>query len=177
MKKFFIPALAVALLASCTTTQTISKTEYHKQQARIIEPKFQAFMTPLVGDVEVMKEKGRITSEEYIRPINFAASNYEFQIEEAKKYVLFAETKKHNADILIAATYDINTDDVRKGIVSIRVSGYPAKYVNWRPASTDDYKWINTTYKQEPTPNAVQQPTSANAPRTATWTGKIVNAQ
>lgn len=178
MKKFIFPVLAIALFGSCTTQMTsLSKTEYHKQQARIIEPKFQAFMTPLVGDVEVMKEKGRITSEEYIRPINFAAANYEYQIEEAKKYVLFAETKKHDADILIAATYDINTDDVRKGTISIRVSGYPAKYVNWRPAATDDYKWINTTYKQEPTPNAVHQPTSTNAPRVATLTGRIINAQ
>lgn len=156
MKKFILPALAVALLSSCGTTTQLGKTEYHAQQARITEPKFQAFMTPLVGEVEVMKEKGRITSEAYIRPINFGAANYEYQIEEAKKYVLFAETKKHNADILIAATYDINTDDVRKGTVSIVVSGYPAKYVNWRPAKEEDYKWIGSTYLNKEEKQAVK---------------------
>lgn len=50
-------------------------------------------------------------------------------------------SQKHNADVIVAATFNIKTNDEGTGYI-VTVVGYPATFANWKTAEASDYEWI-----------------------------------
>jgi hypothetical protein len=72
---------------------------------------------------------------------------------EFKKIALSKAAKIHDADLLVGTIIDVITNDA--GLLEITVSGYPAKYTNFRNATKTDIENVQAarvaTYGQDNT--------------------------
>ena len=72
---------------------------------------------------------------------------------ELKKIALSKATKLYDADLLVGTIIDVITNDA--GLLEITVSGYPAKYTNFRNATKTDIENVQAariaTYGQDNT--------------------------
>ena len=136
MKKLFLVSL-LALTAMSSFAQKVKKPEnasaYTESAARNIEPRSGVIVTPLIADMQIVSQE-RIEYTEtlpyYVTPeiVAFVPS--------FKKTVFFHATKEHKCDALAASLIDVTTTP--EGFLQITVTGYPAKYVNFRNATSDD---------------------------------------
>ena len=58
-----------------------------------------------------------------------------------RSYAVYMSSQKHNADVIVAATFNIKTNDEGTGYI-VTVVGYPATFANWKTAEASDYEWI-----------------------------------
>lgn len=140
---------------------------YNSTAARNLEPRHEIVVTPLLADVAVQKEEvetlvdGKTVRKEVFRKadfekdyyvdIDYSRANRELFINELKKQALFDCSKEYGADLIVGALISTQTvDDDRNGatdrsgnrfVVRINIIGYPANYVDFRPADQSDY-WI-----------------------------------
>lgn len=56
-----------------------------------------------------------------------------------KKTALLNAAKKYGADVIVAATIEVETTD--SGNLKITVMGFPARYTNFRKATEKDAGW------------------------------------
>lgn len=118
--KLFVLGAAIALMASCTTTKSVSSTT---STARTLDPE-----TPeLVADLEVANMK--VTGE-------FKA---DFGTDEAvneqmlKDNAVYNALKTMKADVLVAPQYHVVKETSGRKYYTVTVTGYPAFYRNFRP--------------------------------------------
>jgi len=119
-------------------------------QSRVIEPKQDVFIVPLVADIQVTDKQVR---QDY-GPFQFSfdkvagLTTYEDIVSWLKASALYNANREADSDLIVAATFKITTDAKAKGYV-VTVSGYPAKFVNFRSLKLDkpeDYDWISVVY-------------------------------
>ena len=132
--------LLVSLVALATTTgfaQKVKKPEnlstYTESAARNIEPRSGVIVTPVIADMQILRQERVEYSETlpyYVTPeiVAFVPS--------FKKTVFFHATDSFKCDALAASLIDVTTTS--EGFLKITVTGYPAKYVNFRNATADD---------------------------------------
>lgn len=132
--------LLVSLVALATTTGFAQKVKnpenlstYTESAARNIEPRSGVIVTPLIADMQILRNERVEYSETlpyYVTPeiVSFVPS--------FKKTVFFHATKEHKCDALAASLIDVTTTP--EGFLQITVTGYPAKYVNFRNATAND---------------------------------------
>ena len=131
--------LLVSLVALATTTgfaQKVKKPEnvstYTESAARNIEPRSGVIATPVIATMDVSKERKEYsdTLDYYVTPeiVPFIPS--------FKKTVFYQATKKHGCDAFVASLIDVTT--TREGLLVITVTGYPAKYKEFRDATAED---------------------------------------
>jgi hypothetical protein len=133
MKKFFIIAsVACVTLSSCTfpqndnlNTQTVKKQNANVSNLYIKTVNTQNIeISPLLADLVISEEK---ITHEYIHNTNGDLKN-------AKDCAVYDALRKYgNADVLVAPQFDIKLNN---GVERIIVSGYPAKYKNFRNDKT-----------------------------------------
>ena len=118
--KLFVLGAAIALMASCTTTKSVSSTT---SNARTLDPE-----TPeMVADLEVANMK--VTGE-------FKA---DFGTDEAvneqmlKDNAVYNALKTMKADVLVAPQYHVVKETSGRKYYTVTVTGYPAFYRNFRP--------------------------------------------
>ena len=58
-----------------------------------------------------------------------------------RSYAIYMSSQKHNADVIVAATFNVKTNDDGNGY-KVTVIGYPATFINWKTAEASDYEWI-----------------------------------
>lgn len=134
MKKVFFILFAGVLMASCTTVYYTY--DYNESTARNLEPEHVMLTTPVIADLEVSST--RITHVERDAYRDIAVDNFTIQpenIEGYKKIALSKAAKAHDADVLVASMIDVQTID---GRLVITVTGFPAKYKNFRKATLQD---------------------------------------
>ena len=153
MKKIIMMSLLV-LTAMSSFAQKMKKPDnassYTESAARNIEPRSGVVVTPTIADLQVVSDE-RIEYTEtlpyYVTPeiVSFVPS--------FKKTVFFHATKEHGCDALVASLVDVVTTP--EGFLQITVTGYPAKYVNFRNATADDvwmvqmYQLINNAHNND----------------------------
>lgn len=164
-------AVVAAASTSCSKIYTGSN-----QEARVYEPSNTTPLTrPLTADVKVATDK-RVSDTWTFdltpsRKIKSLDKNGELPTA-LKVKALAKSSNKHNADMIIAATFDYQQEikvkgflrKVKSNVVTVTVSGYPAHFTNWEPLSKDskDYEWIEDFYgikigkdKKDSTPSNV----------------------
>ena len=145
MKKLLLVACAF-ILALNMNAQKKASVEIHQAQARQVEPLIQTFIMPKVAEMSVGSE--RISFVTYISPNEANAMYIGDGLDpfyEMKAYALANTCKANNADVIVAATYLIDTDKTNGGY-NVTVVGYPGIYEKWRDVQQGDYQWIQSVY-------------------------------
>lgn len=144
MKKILLMvALAVGSLSvfaqktTTTTTTSIQFNEVRKPQV-FVEP----IVKPLVVEVEILKDKPTFFETTLPKSKVLELGN---DFENVKNYGLFLYAAKTSSDMIVAATYNFYTNPDHQGDedwFKLEIKGFPAKFVNWHTATTDDYEWM-----------------------------------
>lgn len=140
MKKFYFIALFsfIGILGMQAQKTTV---KFQDTQARLLDVKTNAYVKPLTVELKVDTSKGRISDE-------WSLSKEQVEVEmggdlaNIRSWGGYQSSKKHNADVIVAATFNFQTDDMRNGFYKLTVVGYPATFVNWTTATQADYEWI-----------------------------------
>lgn len=140
MKKFYFIALFsfIGILGMQAQKTTV---KFQDTQARLLDVKTNAYVKPLTVELKVDTSKGRISDE-------WSLSKEQVEVEmggdlaNIRSWGVYQSSKKHNADVIVAATFNFQTDDMRNGFYKLTVVGYPATFVNWATATQADYEWI-----------------------------------
>jgi hypothetical protein len=138
-KKLFLLVAVVmgsATLASAQKIDRIETTvEYMESSARYLEPSQIIMTTPLIADIEIIGSAISYTEVD-------AFKNYEVTEELTKmvpgfkQVALSRAARAHKADIIIGAMVDVITNE--EGRLEITITGYPARYTNFRNATNND---------------------------------------
>lgn len=127
---------------SCGTTQDIFY-RYDESTARYINPEMKAtFISPTIADLEIASNKitesvsfdNMLTSTDVKRLEN---DQFSKNIELIKSLTISKAVKKHNADVIVAPIFDIETSR-DYSTITVTVSGYPATYKNFRKMTEND---------------------------------------
>ena len=127
---------------------------YDEATARSINPVAMAHTTPIVADLSVTSQRiahsetfeNALTQEDIDNPSYSAEINY------LKDYTLTRAAELNNADIILVPIYNVKTSDDMKTI-TVKVTGYPATYTNFRKATNADLELIRSSYNtSEATP-------------------------
>ena len=97
-------------------------------QARLLDVTSNAYVKPLT------KDEWALTREQAEQEMNGDLVNI-------RSYAIYMSSQKHNADVIVAATFNVKTNDDGNGY-KVTVIGYPATFINWKTAEASDYEWI-----------------------------------
>lgn len=122
------------MLSSCGLTLS----SYESQQSRSYETIQDVISTPLLVDLQIIGDKIQYSETFDFKISEIPAASVEPMISEFKKMVVAKASKKYNADAIIGVLHDVST--TRNQII-LSITGYPARYVNFRTATPDDM-WI-----------------------------------
>lgn len=157
MKKILL--LAVCLLAcalSLRAQTTVTGATVTKYEATSVDTQPKLFVTPLVADLAIIPTastsfsiKGKITLPEAPDTKNIevleryaaeARRTVAASIEELKAQALFQFADKSSADVIVAPSFSVETDNSsgRDVFVTVKVKGFPARYTNFRNLRPDD---------------------------------------
>lgn len=135
--------LIVSLIVSAVFTSCSSFYNLAEQNTRLLPVASTAHTIPTVADLSVSSVK--ITHQVTVNN-NFSLkelSNFgdSPQIVYYEKLAANEAAQKYDADVIVAPSYVITTSDDHKSLI-ITVSGYPATYTNFRPATPVDMEMI-----------------------------------
>lgn len=109
-------------------------------QVRLLDVNSNAYVKPLTVELVVDKSKGRIR-DKWSLTREQAESEMRGDWANIRSYAVYMSSEKHNADVIVAATFHIKTDDDGSGY-EVTVVGYPANFNNWKTADDSDDEWI-----------------------------------
>lgn len=140
MKKLFFMVLfaCIGILGVQAQKTTV---EYKDTQARLLDVVSNAYVKPLTVELKVDTSKGRIRDE---WPISKKVAEVDMggDIANIRSWGVYMSSKLHNADVIVAATFNFETDPDNPDAYKLTVVGYPASFVNWKTATEADYEWI-----------------------------------
>lgn len=124
-----------------------NKVNIQDTQARLLDVTSNAYVRPLTVELKVdltrgndPKENGRIID---TWPLSKEQAEVEMEgnITNIRSWAVYQSSRKHKADVIVAATFNFKTNDAGTGY-EITVVGYPANFVHWKTAEEADYEWI-----------------------------------
>ena len=140
MKKLFFMVLLSCMGVLGVQAQKTT-VEYKDTQARLLDVVSNAYVKPLTVELKVDTSKGRIRDE---WPISKKVAEVDMggDIANIRSWGVYMSSKLHNADVIVAATFNFETDPDNPDTYKLTVVGYPASFVNWKTATEADYEWI-----------------------------------
>ncbi len=139
MKRIILLALlAVGSIGGAQAQK--DKVKIQDTQARLLDVTSNAYVKPLTVELVIDKSKGRIR-DEWTLTKELAETEMKGDIVNIRSYAVYMSSQKHNADVIVAATFNFRTNDEGTGYL-ITVVGYPATFQNWKTADASDYEWI-----------------------------------
>ncbi len=155
MKRFII-TLAIASISLVAFAQRDARVIYQESSTRNLEPDHYMMTAPIIADVVVSPNKITYTEKDAYKLFPVTQGNAEqlkAMMPDLKKIALSKAAKLHDADLLVGTIIDVITND--EGLLEITVSGYPAKYTNFRNATKADIETVQearlATYGQDNT--------------------------
>ena len=154
--KRLIFLLVIASVSLVSYAQRDTRVVYQESSTRTLEPDHYMMTAPIIADVVVSPNKISYTEKESYKIFPVTAGNAEqikAMMPELKKIALSKAAKMYDADLLVGTIIDVITND--QGLLEITVSGYPAKYTNFRNATREDIENVQeariATYGQDNT--------------------------
>lgn len=109
---------------------------FEEAYARDEEPKTIVYIHPQIADMQMLSK-----SREVYGPYRFKLAKpgavAEGELDNAKARALYRATMESDADLMIGTLYDSYIMEKDDRFIVVEVSGYPAKYTNFRPMPLD----------------------------------------
>lgn len=135
-KKVFVSLVLIIGLATTSFAQKMDiKVDYMESSARYLEPTQSIMTTPLIADLSVIGGQISYTEVEAFKDYEVTEALIDL-VPSFKKIALCHAARAYKADMIIGAMVDVITNE--NGRFEITITGYPAKYVNFRNATQDD---------------------------------------
>lgn len=139
MKKIVLSLLTLLCCAVLGFSQSKNQTTIQETQARLLDVNPNAYVKPLTVEVEVLPS-GRISdtwplTHEQVKSLGGDLANI-------RSWGVFQSSRKHNCDLIVAATFDFKTDSTNPDLYQLTVVGFPANFVRWKTAEEKDFEWI-----------------------------------
>lgn len=115
--------------------------EFRDTQARLLDVVSNAYVKPLTVELKVDTSKGRI-KDEWPIPKKVAEVDMGGDLANIRSWGVYMSSIRHQADVIVAATFNFETDPENPDAYKLTVIGYPASFVNWATATEADYEWI-----------------------------------
>ena len=151
MKKV-IACLLMALVCGGLTAQAQKKAKdlgnklFEEASAREKMPDVQVFIVPEMADLQMLNTE-RETFGPYQYPlVKDVNSMTNGEIDNAKAIALRNAAMEAGADLIIEPMYNSVVYDNDNQVIWTTLSGYPAKYVNFRKITAQDMEIIRTLY-------------------------------
>ncbi len=137
-------ALAVSVLSVFpSVAQKTVKVDFQASQARLLEAAPNAYVKPVIAEVKVDAQNGRIRDTWTMDALELQSrmihNNDDATMHNLKSYALFKSSEKHNCDMILVPTFDIH---ITNAGATINIVGYPANFSNWTTGTKADYDWI-----------------------------------
>ena len=110
-----------------------------ESSSRYLEPTQSIMTAPLIADLSVIGGQISYTETEAFEDYEVTEALIEL-VPSFKAVALCHAARAHKADMIIGAMVDVITND--KGRLEITITGYPAKYVNFRNATMEDMNLV-----------------------------------
>lgn len=114
--------------------------KFQDTQARMLDVETNAYVKPMTVELQMLNSGNRI-NDVWTLTVEQVES-MKGDIANIRSYGLFMSSQKHNADVIVGATFNLVSEDVREKGYKLEVVGFPAKFVNWKTATQADYEWI-----------------------------------
>lgn len=135
---------------------------FERAEARKVEPEIRTFVTPQICDMQMLS-KSRETYGPYTFPINSIEDTFNYEITNFQNRALYRACQEADADAVIEPLFNVAVYDKDSKTLVVELSGYPVRYVNFRPASKTEIDMIGVVYPQ--TNTSVFSVTGADAPK------------
>lgn len=112
-----------------------------QSNARAIESQFGVLTAPVIGELGEISPNKIIDSCQWnISGVKDAATEIRPYLDEYKKYTVARYCSKHGYDLIISPMFQVRTN-AEGNIMTVTVTGFPAKYKKFRPATKED-SWM-----------------------------------
>ena len=150
MRRIYL-TLLTTLFALSVSAQKFA--EIHNVQSRMIEPIQQVLVKPLVAEIKIIKnELVTFPPSWQLRGVSSLdiykdERDHGSMIESAVKSAIHEAAQREGADMIVGVTYEVRNHSEKGNVdyengIDIIISGYPAKYTNWRTFDeSQDMKW------------------------------------
>lgn len=108
--------------------------------SQMVEPTHGIIMNPMIADLEMIGNE-KVSYKETFKVVLDKSSTNKIQI--YKDIALAHAEKEYKADVMVAAHFEVHATESE---IEIVVTGYPAFYKNFRPATKKD-RWMIKLYK------------------------------
>lgn len=127
-----IVLFAALLLVSCVPSKLVYEEHMNRQSEPLM---LNPYVTPTIADLEISDTKETIVAS-FDNNLTSNVNNNK-KIEEWKNVTMTKMMKEFDSDVVVAPIFDINTSkDLRT--ITVELSGYPAKYTNFRNVQLAD---------------------------------------
>ncbi len=109
-------------------------------QANVLGVSANSYAVPLTVELDVFADR---ISDTWTLTSEAAEVEFHGDLNNIRAWAVYMSSRKHTADIIVAPVFNIKTTDNGDGY-EVEVIGYPAKYVNWKSATSEDMEWIRT---------------------------------
>lgn len=165
MKKVILLTAALCLFGvsamSAQGKQQAGSKVWEEAQARKVVPEIRTFVTPQICDMQMLA-----TSREVFGPYYFEIKSIEqifnFELTNYQNRALYRALQESDADAIIEPLFNSYVYDKDEKKLIVEVSGFPIKYVNFRPASKNEVDMIGVIYPDARTSVSVNTDAAAN---------------
>lgn len=139
MKRIVLILLVMVLGCTASFAQSKNIANIQETQARLLDVNPSTYVKPLTCEIQVLPT-GRIMdiwtlTMEQVKDLHGDLPNI-------RSWGVFQSSRKHNCDLLVAATFDFKTDPDNPSQFLLTVVGFPANFVNWKSIDEKDYEWL-----------------------------------
>ena len=119
-------------------------------QARLLDVTSNAYVKPLTVELQIDKSKGRI-KDEWTLTREQAEQEMNGDLVNIRSYAIYMSSQKHNADVIVAATFNVKTNDDGNGykVTSSAIRPPLSTGRRQKPRTTNGSAWKKLS--QQPT--------------------------
>lgn len=135
MKKTLL--IGIALISCITSFAQRTEYKFKDTEARKVNVLSNAYVKPLTCEVKVETDNSITDNVTYTR--EEVENAMKGNLDNIRANAVYQVCQKHKCDMIVAAISTV--ESTNDGYV-VKVTGYPANFVNWKTASQADLEWI-----------------------------------
>lgn len=157
--------LALCSLALCASGAMAQKKDsnpkvWEESEARKIIPEVRTFVTPQICDMQMLSESREIFGPYYFE-IKSIEQTFNYELTNYQNRALYRSLQESDADAIIEPLFNSYVYEKDSKMLVVEVSGFPVKYSNFRPASSNEVDMIGVVYPDARTSVSVNTGASA----------------